>query len=280
MNPSVLMSAMAMRSSQQAIDITSHNLANLQTTGYKSREAAFGDLFLAYLQQPRQLGAQGRLTVEGLRQGNGVRLAGTLADWRAGQPLHTERELDWMIQGDAFFALEGADGETWYTRDGHFHLSPAGDGNWHLVTASGHRLLGTDGQPLVLPRFRKLTVDPQGRMTIERENGQVETLNQAISLVRFRSSDILESIGENRYRIPDAVLAGNQPGDPPVWEAIPIGMRGEGTVSLRQGYLEASNVDLAREISQLMLAQRTYQLNAQVLSSADRLLGLANSLRG
>ncbi len=280
MNPSVLMAAMAMRSSQQAIDITANNLANIQTTGFKSRAAAFGDLFLAYLQQPRQLEAQGRLTVEGLREGNGVRLAGTLADWRAGQSVQTGRELDWLIQGDAFFELEGSNGETWYTRDGHFQLSPAENGNWHLVTASGYRLLGTDGQPLELPRFRELTVDPQGRIAVELENGQVALLGQAVSLVRFRSPDMLEAIGENRYRIPDAVLAGNQPGDPPLWEAVPLGERGDGGVAVRQGYLEASNVDLAWEISQLMLAQRAYQMNAQVLSSADRLMGLANSLRG
>jgi flagellar basal-body rod protein FlgG len=280
MNPSVLMSALAMRGSQQAMDIISNNLANLQTAGYKRREAAFGDLFLAYLQQPSTLPQEGRLTVDGLREGNGVRLTGTLADWRTGAARETGRELDFFIEGDAFFAIEGTGGETWYTRDGNFHLSPAEGGQWHLVTASGNRLLGTDGQPLALPPFQSLTVDSQGRITVEQENGTMTTLEPAIALVRFRSPDALETVGQNRYRIPDAIVAGIQPEDTPLWEAVAPEQRGAGNVAIRQKFLESANVDLAWELTRLIQAQRAYQLNAQVLSSADRMMGLANSLRG
>ncbi|OJF17099.1 MAG: hypothetical protein A6D91_01305 [Bacillaceae bacterium G1] len=278
MNPSLLMSASAVRSSQQAMDIIANNLANLQTAGFKRREAAFGDLFLAYLQQPQTLPRQGRWTVEGLREGNGVRLAGTLADWRTGAARETGRELDFYIDGDAFFAIEGAGGETWYTRDGNFHLSPAEGGQWHLVTASGHRLLGTDGQPLTLPPFQHVTVDAQGRITVEQEDGTKTVLEPAIALVRFRSPDALEQVGQNRYRIPDA-LAQAEPEDGPFWEAVPLGERIAGQGAIRQKYLESSNVDLAWELTQLIQAQRAYQLNAQVISSADRMMGLANSLR-
>jgi len=215
--------------------------------------------------------------VDNLREGNGVRLAGTLADWRVGTARETGRELDFMIEGDAFFAIEGAGGETWYTRDGNFHLSPAEGGGWHLVTASGNRVLGTDGLPLTLPPFQSLKVDEQGRITVEQANGGTATLGAAMALVRFRSPDMLESAGQNRYRIPDALMAAEQ--EVPLWEAVAPEVRGRGNVAIRQSYLESSNVDLAWELTQLIQAQRAYQLNAQVLASADRLMGLANSLR-
>lgn len=279
MNPSVWMSAMAMHGSQLMMDIISNNLANLQTPGFKRRDAAFGDLFLAYLQQPSTLPREGRLTVDGLREGNGVRLVGTLADWRLGDARETGRELDFFINGDAFFAIEGDGGETWYTRDGNFHLSPTEDGRWNLVTASGNRLLGTDGQPLVLPPFRSLTVDSRGRLTVEQEDGTTATLDAAIALVRFRSPDALESVGQNRYRVADAYLAA-EPGDVPLWEAVAPELRTSGNGAIRQKHLESSNVDLATELTRLIQAQRAYQLNAQALISADRLMGLANSLRG
>ncbi len=280
MNPSMIMSALGMHSSQQAMDIISNNLANLQTAGYKRREAAFGDLFLAYLQQPQTLPQAGRWTVDGLREANGVRLVGTLADWRVGAARETGRELDFMIDGDAFFAIEGVGGETWYTRDGNFHLSPAEDGQWHLVTASGHRLLGTDGQPLVLPPFQHLTVDTRGHITVELENGLQETLGPAIALVRFRSPDLLESVGQNRYRIPDALQGVELPEGGPLWEEVAPELRTAGHGAIRQKFLESSNVDLAWELTRLIQAQRAYQLNAQALISADRMMGLANSLRG
>lgn len=279
MNPSVLMSALALRGNQQAMDIISDNLANLQTAGFKRREAAFGDLFLAYLRQPQALSREGRRTVDGLREGNGVRLAGTLADWRVGGARETGRELDLYIDGDAFFAIEGAGGETWYTRDGNFHLSPAEGGQWHLVTASGHRLLGTDGQPLVLPPFHRLIVDNQGRISAEQENGVAATLDAAIALVRFRSPDALERVGRNSYRIADAYLAADPAEAVPLWEDVAPEARTAGNSAIRQNYLESSNVDLATELTRLIQAQRAYQLNAQALISADRMMGLANSLR-
>lgn len=234
-------SASAMVAQQQNLDIISNNIANINTVAYKKTRPAFQDALYSAM-DARRLDEPVNLQV-----GNGVRVAATRRHFGQGGLQQTDRPLDFAIDGEGFFVVMRPDGTLCYTRDGSFEVSVEQVGGAvvsRLVTPQGEYVLDINGQPM------------------EVYNGR-EVLIERFNIVTFANPEGLESIGHNRFVETEA--------------SGPAINSYQATV--RQGFIELSNVDLASEMAQLILAQRAYQLSSRVLQSADEMERLANNLR-
>lgn len=238
--------------------VIANNLANVNTTGFKRDRAEFETL--AYQQitaAGASSGGDNRYAV-GLNLGTGVSVAGTGRIMSAGALESTDNPLDLAIEGDGFFQVERADGTTAYTRAGNFHLSSEGA----IVTADGSAL-----QPsLQVPDgAQAITIAPDGTVTAS-VAGQAEPVEVGkIELARFANSAGLQAIGGNLYTETAAS------GTPQTGAA---GAEGRG--SLRQGFLEGSNVNIVQELVDMIETQRAYEVNSKMISSTDEMLRTAN----
>jgi flagellar basal-body rod protein FlgG len=284
-------SSTALSSLQRRIDIIANNVANVNTNGYKRKEAVFQDILTSVRQQEASMQLPGRLTPLGFTEGWGSRLARQIVDFSQGSLVGTDNPTDLALEGEALFelaepVLDAAgqpvlqDGvpvmETTWTRDGSFMLSPiAGDpNNLVLTTRDGRLVLNAAGQPVTVPVHHRLVIDPTGQITAYNDRDEAVALGQ-LRLVRVVRPQLLESVGENRYALPEGTARGDVLEDLVGADAVT-----QAGVAVHQGFLEQSNVDLTVEMTDLIAIQRAYQLNARALSSADTMMNLANNLRG
>lgn len=243
---------------QSSLNQVAHNISNVYTCGYKKGELVFGDLLGKSIAQRRLpiSRAASPPPVEEPRTGAGVASLGTVRYFNMGMIVETNRYLDLAIEGEGFFRVICSDGSVAYTRQGNFFLDARGN----LVTARGDRL----EVPFSLDNMRpgSLTVDPDGRAFAVALNGERVALGQ-IRLYRFVNPAGLEAVAGNLYLPTEASGApeGANPGS-------------QGFGILRQFHLEQSNVDLGREMIQLINAQRALQANARALVTADELWSL------
>jgi flagellar basal-body rod protein FlgG len=234
-------SATGMVTQQHNIDIISSNVANMNTTGYKKVRATFQDTLYSTIEE--------RKTHEpvNLQVGSGIRLSATQPSFKQGGLQETSHPLDFAIDGPGFFRVRDQQGHIRYTRDGSFKISTEQVGEprvSYLVTADGEYVLDLEGN------------------AIELEGDGTIPIN-LISIVTFANPEGLEAIGSNSF----AETAASGPA------------RDWGAGVVKQGFLEASNVELAQEMTRLILAQRAYQLSSRVLQSADEMERMANNLR-
>ncbi len=248
----LFISATGLRSQQEQIDVISNNVANLQTPGFKKSRVSFAEISGAV---PVAEGAMQTAS------GGGTRIVNTAPVFTAGEYRPTGNDKDLAIDGSGFFELETELGEKVYTRAGQFHANAEGD----LVSVHGLRL----AQNLQVPHgATELRIAPTGEVTAmlpgETERSEIGVIELAV----FAAPDALESLGDNNYA--PTTRAGlatfGKPGDP-------------GVGTLQQGYLELANVNLVNEMTQLVMAQRAYQLNARVLQAADQVMETINNLR-
>ncbi|NCB30740.1 MAG: flagellar hook-basal body protein [Clostridia bacterium] len=239
---------------QQRMDIIANNMANLSTTGYKSVRADFKDALYQTMVRPVQ--PQNGLNLE---RGHGVLLGATMRDYAQGTPQQTASALDLMLDGDGFFAVQDSDGETVYTRDGSFSLSIE-DTSTFLVTTDGRYVLDKDGKPIDIKSTVTDNLAIKGDGTIwDTSNGfQIGQLG----IHTFINRQGLEAVSGNCFQATDAS-----------GEAI------ASTATVRQGYLESSNVDLAGEMVNMIRAQRAFSLTARALTTADEMDSEANQIR-
>jgi len=283
LNTSLFISSGALQAYQQKIDTTANNVANVNTTGFKRRDQSFSEILASQINnQPRTNQEIGRLTPNGLRIGYGTRTGLTQLDMEQGQAIQTGSPFDLMISGKGYFqigyssAVAGGPNEVRYTRDGNFHISPAPNkpGSYHLVNASGGFLLDQNGQPIELDGQYEVNIDTMGQIQLRNKNGQGATFNSAqkVGIVDIQNPHVLQNVGENEYSIdPNALSNGRN-------AAIYVRMMAPGEVQILTGYLEGSNVDLSKEMTDLMTTQRGFQLNARAVSYADQMSGIANSI--
>lgn len=273
---SLNISTAAMRGIQQALDNTSNNLANLDTVGYKRRVASFSELLSDSMNEQPAADNVNRDTPAGLRIGSGARLGLTKLDMGQGSMKQTDVPTDVMIEGEGYFLvtrkIKDANGaiiqeENRLTRDGNFKVQfDADEGGYVLHTASGYILTDSYGVPFVLPEpVQSIQISQNGGLTAD------GTDYGAIGLWKVDNPDQLQQVGQNLY---DAQLAS---GDNPATKYA--NALDEGIATLRQGALEASNVNMMEEMSQLVNIQRAYQLNSRALGISDQMMGIANSLR-
>lgn len=237
---------------QQRVDTIAHNIANISTHGFKSRRVDFKDALYAQLNDP----ANPQSTLN-LQQGHGVLASATSRDFTQGAPMNTGQTLDMFIDGNGFFEVKGSDGITKYTRNGCFQISNEPDGKY-LMTPQGYYVLDARNERILIPgNIEDLTVGQDGVMSI----GQ-NTMFAKLSLVEFANQDGLASVGQNLYT-----------------QTAASGAPVASDTTIRQGVLEASNVDLALELTSLIRAQRAFSMAGSALSSADNMDALANRLR-
>jgi flagellar basal-body rod protein FlgG len=290
MNHSMINSLVSMQGLQQKLDIVANNMANINTTGFKRKEATFHDVLTTTMRQPDTFQQVGRLSPLGLTQGWGAKLSQIQTLMAQGSLQQTDLPTDLAIEGDALFEItipsvdeNGQAGQrTAWTRDGAFSLKaqPGDLENVYLTTQEGHLVMGTDDQPIRVPNYHRIQVDADGNVMAYNEllADQPPVQAGSLKLVQVVRPQLMQNIGDNMYTIPDAI-------DPALGEVLRVvafdGANPEAAkVKVQQGFLEQSNVNLTEEMTELMLTQRAFQLNAKALTSADNMMSLANSLRG
>jgi flagellar basal-body rod protein FlgG len=254
--------ATGMSAQQTRVEVISNNLANSGTTAFGARRAEFADLHYQVLRAAgASAAADGSIVPEGVVLGLGVRTSSISIDISQGVLDETGGDLDLAIEGRGFFELTAPSGESVYTRDGAFQRTDEGV----LVNADGLPIVGSITIP---PDARRVEINPNGDVTVFFD-GQVDGQNVGtINLVTFANQNGLEPLGGNLYRETAAS------GQPTVGQA---GEDGRGTI--RQSYLEESNVDVVEQITELIEAQRGYELNARVVTAVDQMLGATSQIR-
>ncbi len=251
-----------MISQQLNVDTIANNLANVNTTGFKKSRVNFQDLLYETIQPAGTELTTGATIPEGIQVGHGVRPASIAKTFTQGNLIQTGNETDLVIEGDGFFQIELPDGRTAYTRDGNFKVDA--DGN--VVTADGFPIIPA----LTLPEdFLNLVVSSDGNVSVTTGDGAPPQVLGQINLARFVNPAGLDaSLGRN------LLLETEASGAPQ--ESQP-GLDGLGTIE--QGFLENSNVQVVEEIVNLIIAQRAYEANSQVVQTSDEMLQIANNAR-
>lgn len=254
--------ASGMSAQQMRVDVISNNLANMSTTGYNARRADFADLHYQQVARAGTVSAEdGRMLPTGIQIGMGVRPAAVSVVLAQGSLSQTGGDLDLAIDGRGYIEVTLPSGQSGYTRDGALKRSATGT----IVTSDGHEVV----PGITIPSdASSISINSSGEVYAY-FNGQVtpQQLGQ-ISLVDFTNEKGLEATGSNLFTETSA-------SGPPI-----VGTAGEnGLGTIRQGYLEESAVDSVQEITELIKAQRGYELNAKVITAADQMLGATTNLR-
>ncbi|WP_127537236.1 flagellar hook-basal body protein [Paenibacillus illinoisensis] len=278
MNNSMISAKVSMTAIQQRLDVISDNIANVNTAGYKSKQAAFEDVLTRVQQQPDKYKLDGRSTPMGYNLGFGARLTSVTKDMSQGTLNETGSPTDLAIEGNAMFAVE-ANGQKMWTRQGAFHFVPDPTPNPNpnapqmmvLVNGEGYFALDRQGNRITAPNNSKVAFDEKGNLLIRRGNEANATIGAQLQLVDIERPEGLVQYADNLFGL-DAGLTEND-----VFGANAATR--DAVATIRAGYLEQSNVDLTQEMALLMQGQRTYQLAARALTSSDSMAGLANTIR-
>jgi flagellar basal-body rod protein FlgG len=271
MNRSLITATNTMTQLQKQLDTISNNIANLNTTGFKRRETNFQELLVQqFNNQPVDRNEVGRLTPTGIRQGVGAKVSHTTLQLTQGAITTTERALDVaLLKQNQFFEVE-VDGAPRYTRDGSFSLSVLESGAVQLVTSEGYPVVSETGPVIFNEGYNGFTISDNGQLTVDYPDGTSDVFN--LSVVEITRPQLLQSAGNNVYSLPN--LQGLNIGQDDVFAAID-----RNDVSVLQGALEQSNVELQKEMTELLNTQRSYQFNAKSISIADQMMGLINGIR-
>lgn len=252
-----------MLAQQTNVETIANNLANMNTTGYKAQRAAFQDLLYQTVQAPgAQTSDTGTLSASGIQLGAGVRTAAVYRMIKNGDLKSTSNPYDMAVNGAGYFRIQMPDGTDSYTRDGNFQLSSSGQ----LVTQQGYTV-----QPgISIPSTATaVTVSSTGlvQATIP---GQValQSVGQ-LELTRFPNEAGLKALGDNLYS--ETTSSGSPQAGVP-------GSTGYGTI--QQYFLETSNVDAVSEVTNLISAQRAYEMNSKVITAADTMMQETAKLGG
>lgn len=259
---SLQIAATGMAAQQTRVDVISNNIANMSTTAYRPRVAEFSDLVYQQYLTPGTITSQtGTVVPAGIQLGTGVKASTVSMEITQGTMRQTNGELDLGIDGKGFLEVVLPDGETAFTRDGKLNRSPDGE----IVTMDGYSL--ADG--ITLPQdARRISISRDGEV-VAYFNNQVEGQTVGvISLATFVNEKGLEAVGDNLFRETEASGQANRQ---------VAGSEGVGT--LRQGFIEDSGVDVVKEISDLIEAQRGYELNSKVITASDEMLAATTRLR-
>lgn len=262
--------ASGMIAQQTNVDVISNNLANVNTNGYKKQTAEFKSLLYQNIQDnttdnngdPKPISAQ---------VGLGVRNAAVSSIYTQGALTSTGNDLDFAIEGDGFFTVQLPNGRTGYTRSGSFSIALVGDG-YTIATSDGYSLIDTNGNPVVLGEeypSDKLSIDEQGRICFPDEGNNPQPIGIQLQLVQFSNPGGLQR--ESNSILTETIASGG-----PIQELDNPNVEKS---DLRQGYLEASNVQSIDEMVNLIVAQRAYEMNSKIITASDEMMQQANNLR-
>ncbi len=254
--------ATGMQAQQTNVEVISNNIANMSTTGFKRRRAEFQDLIYQNL---RRVGSNssdnGTVVPAGAQIGLGVKTAGIYRITEQGNLQQTGNNLDLAIQGNGYFQVTLPSGDTAYTRDGTFALAPDGT----IVTADGYPVV----PGIVVPtNATSVTVNASGQVQAS-ISGQTapNTLGQ-LQLAAFPNEAGLDAQGDNLFL--QTAASGN---------AVTGAPAAPGYGSVMQGFVETSNVNVVTEITNLITAQRSYEMNSKVITTSDDMMQTLSNLR-
>ena len=267
--------ASGMRAQQINVDTISNNIANVNTSGYKNQQASFKSLLYQNLQS-RSTNNAGDQKPVAAEVGLGSRTSAITSMFTQGELLATEDPFAIAIEGDGFFQIRDLNNELLYTRDGNFIVSPTDNGNM-LCTSDGYPVLDTNGQSIYFPLNRLATnveIDKEGRIGFPGEDGNFEPLTNngqqvRIGLYQFNNPAGLSKEGANNFSVTPA-------------SGEPVAELGNNVLTpskTHQFYREGSNVDVANEVVNLIVAQRAYEMNSKAIQTTDDMMQQANNLR-
>ncbi len=239
---------------QTRMDVISNNLANANTTAYKSARASFQDLVYQNLRQPGGQTTEQTQSPSGLMLGTGVRVAGSEKLFTQGNIEQTGNSLDVAVQGRGFLQVTMPDGTIAYTRDGSLHM----DQNGQIVTVNGYAL---DPALSVPSNAQSITIGSDGTVSVSLPGQAATQQIGTVQLADFINPAGLQPNGDNLY-LETASSGSPQIGQP--------GLNGLGT--LAQGALESSNVNVVEQMVDMIETQRTYEMNSKAVSAADSML--------
>jgi len=254
--------ATGMSAQQMRVEVISNNLANINTTAYNSRRAEFSDLRYQQMTRAGSISASdGTVLPTGVQIGLGVRPSSVTVNVSQGSLSETGGDLDFAIEGQGYFEVSLPSGQSGYTRDGALKRSADG----LIVTSDGYGVV----PDIVIPSdARSISVNAEGEVyAYFKDRVEPELLGQ-FTLAGFANQKGLEAIGSNLFL--ETAASG----------AALVGTPGtNGLGELRQGYLEDSSVDAIRQVTELIEAQRGYELNAKVITAADQMLAATTQVR-
>ena len=253
--------ATGMAAQELNVQVISNNIANLRTTGFKKQTAAFQDLIYEHV---RRVGAQasdqGTIVPVGVDIGGGVKTVGTPRSMTQGTLSQTGNDLDLALSGEGFFKILMPDGSYQYTRDGTFQM----DNQGRVVTAQGNPVQPT----MTIPNNASgLAVSEQGQVSVTLPGSSTSTIVGQLGVTRFINKAGLQPVGNNQFT---ETPSSGAPQDGTA--------NSEGFGKITQGSLEQANVDVVSEMSDLIAAQRAYEMNAKVISAADQMMQSTTAL--
>lgn len=262
--------ATGMLAQQTNLDTIANNLANVNTQGYKTQVNEFKTLLYQTL-QTETTSANGAQKPIGAQVGLGTRNSAISTVFKEGNITASSSDTAFAIDGKGFFAVRGSDGNNYYTRNGNFEFTLAANGNM-LATTDGLPVLSTTGQPIILNNtytLSKLTVSTDGQLCYPDANNKPQPIGITIGVYQFNNPNGLERLADSLY---GQTAASGQP----INEATNNNVTKS---KILQGFLEGSNVQVADEMVNMIVAQRAYELNSKAITTSDEMLQQANNLR-
>jgi len=259
---SLSIAATGMLAQQLNVEVIANNIANINTTGFKRQRAEFNDLlYQDLLRAGTSSSDTGTIVPSGIQVGLGVKPAAVYRITEQGNLSITDNSLDLAINGKGYFAVELPSGDTAYTRAGALGRSPDGD----LVTSEGFIV-----QPgITIPDYAvDITINAQGDVLVSLDGQTAPSNVGQIQIANFPNEAGLQAIGNNMLLETRASGAPNlaAPGS-------------DGFGKIQQGALETSNVNIVAEITNMITAQRAYEMNSRVIQASDEMMSAVNQLR-
>ncbi len=262
--------ASGMVAQQNNVDTIANNLANVNTTGYKTEVVEFKSLLYQDIQS-KTTSANGEQKPVSAQVGLGVRNSSITSIFTDGSFFASNNPFSFAISGNGFFSVQGQDGGTYYTRNGDFKISTGVDG-MTLCTSSGEPVLDSGGDPIVFDDdivASKLTINSYGQFAYPDENNTPQLLDVELGVYQFTNPAGLSKEGNSFYEVTAA-------SGPAINESTNKDVKRS---ELAQGYLEGSNVQVVDEMVNMIVAQRAYEMNSKAIQASDEMMQQANQLR-
>ncbi len=259
---SLSIAATGMLAQQLNVEVISNNIANMNTTGFKRQRAEFQDLLYQTVERVGSTSSEaGTIVPAGVQIGLGVKAAAVYNISEQGNLQSTDNPLDVAISGAGYFQVTLPSGDTGYTRAGSFQLSPTGE----IVTVDGFTVAPAITVPV---NALQVTINPSGQVLVQLPNVVTQSVVGQFQLANFPNPAGLDPQGGNLF-LETAASGAATTGTP--------GTTGLGQIE--QGFVETSNVNTVTEITNLITAQRAYEMNSKVIQTSDEMLSTINRLR-
>lgn len=263
--------ATGMNAQQTNVDTIANNLANVNTTGYKAQESEFKSLLYQSL-QTKTTTANGDPVPVTSQVGLGTRNSSINSIFTQGNMIASESSTAFAIEGKGFFSVKGEDGETYYTRNGDFTWAMNGSNGVVLTNSDGLPVLDQKGQRITFNSSymtSKLTITSDGTVCYPDSDGNPQSTGKTIGLSQFQNPAGLERKGDSLYK---ATAASGKAINEATSDKVEKS-------KIASGYLEGSNVQVANEMVNLIVAQRAYEMNSKAITTTDTMMDEANNLK-